>query len=162
MKLPVCAVILLLAALCGPAGAGQQVHGEGDRFAGHGIAMAWAILKAAVEDESRVVVRMAPLDPRLVAASIEGVDPFTDRREQVLARTALGAALDATSRRGTFADLPRREFHFYTAAGEKTAPAVTVYFLGTPDTTPEFLAEEALRAYLDATLAALRRPRPGP
>ena len=43
-------------------------------------------------------------------------------------------------------------------------PALMVYYLGVPDTTPEFASEAGLRAYLDDAVAKARpaagRPAP--
>jgi hypothetical protein len=157
MKRARCTVAVLLSLACLGAAAGTlQVHGELDQFSSHGVAMAWAILKAPSEDDSRVVVRLVAVDPRFVSASLDGVDPFTQRRQQLLPRSPLGRGLDAVTSRGTFADLPRREFHFFTADDERRGqPSLTVYFLGGPDTTPEFLTEAALTAHLDTTIARL-------
>ena len=151
-------VCLLGIALCGGGAvwAAEQVHGENSEFAGQGVAMAWAILKAPMEDQSQVVVRIARLDPRYVALSIDGVDPFTGARRELLKRTALPDVFETRTTRGTFAELTRREFHFYRQ-GDAVAgpPALTIYFMGVPDTAPEFLSEAALHAYLDQTLAKL-------
>jgi len=55
--------------------------------------------------------------------------------------------------RAGFADFPRREIHLYASEADWRArkPALTVYYLGVPDTTPEFTSEAALDAYLAGT-----------
>jgi hypothetical protein len=135
----------------------REVHGESSEFAGQGITMAWGILRAPAEADTQVVLRVARAGADHVAVSVDGVDPFTGRRQTLLALSPFGESLDIRSPRETFADLPRREIHFYTAA-DRTAgrPSLTVYFLGVPDTTPEFASEAALDAYLNATLRKLR------
>ena len=134
-----------------------EVHGENSSFAGQGVALAWGILKAPIEDQSQVVVRMVPTDPGYVTVDVEGVDPFTQARRTILQGQPLGAGLDVRSARGTFADFPRREFHFYTAADwQAKQPSLTIYFMGVPDTAPEFLAEAPLSAYLAETITKLR------
>jgi hypothetical protein len=135
----------------------REVHGENATFFGHGVAMAWAVLQAAREEETRVVLRVAPAGGAYIAVSVEGVDPFTHARRELLGPRSLDRALDVWTRRATFADFPRREIHFYTAADQAARrPSLTVYFAGLPDTTPEFASEAALDAYLSATLATLR------
>ena len=146
----------LLLGLAGAASSAEQVHGENSEFAGHGVAMAWGVLKAPVEDQSLVVLRIVPLGPSVVSVRVDGVDPFTQRRQELLPLTALGSVLDVTTPRGTFAELTRREIHLYTASdAQARRPSLTIYFMGLPDTTPEFLAEPALRIYLDQTVARL-------
>ena len=147
---------LLLWGAGGPALA-AEVHGENSSFAGQGVALAWGILKAPVEDQSQVVVRMVRIDPGYVTVDVEGVDPFTQARRTILQAQPLGAGLDVRSARGTFADFPRREFHFYTATDwQAKQPSLTIYFMGVPDTAPEFLAEALLSAYLAETITKLQ------
>jgi hypothetical protein len=144
---------LLGAVWAGPLSAAEMVHGENSEFAGRGVAMVWAILKAPVEEQSQVVVRIARLDPAYVSISIDGVDPFDQRRREVLGRTRLGEVFETRIARGTFADFTRREFHLYTAQDEQArVPSLTVYYMGVPDTAPEFLTESALSAYLTDAL----------
>jgi len=147
-------LIWLLLVLWTAAAAAEELHGENSEFVGRGLAMAWAILKAPVEEESQVVVRIARPGAGPAAISVEGVDPFTGTRRELMPRTPLPERFEVRSVRGSFAELTRREFHFY-AAGGAGGPALTVYFMGVPDTAPEFLEEAALGRYLDQTLARL-------
>jgi len=149
-----CGVLLLV--LLGSVAAGEELHGANSEFVGRGVAMAWAILKAPVEDQSQVVVRIARLRADHAALSIDGVDPFTGERRELLARTMLPERFETRSARASFAELTRREFHFYTAGEAATGrPSLTIYFLGIPDTAPEFLTEATLRAYLEQTVTKL-------
>jgi hypothetical protein len=137
-------------------GQGQHVHGENSSFLGNGVAMVWGILRGAREEETQVILRIAPAGGEYAAVSLEGVDPFSQRRQELLGIQPLGNVLDIRTSRQTFADLPRREIHFYTANDQHgQRPSLTVYFMGLPDTTPEFASEAALRGYLDETLAKL-------
>lgn len=137
-------------------GQGQQVHGENSSFVGNGVAMVWGVLRSAREEDTQVILRIALAGGNYTAVSLEGVDPFSQRRQELLSMQALGKPLDIPTARGTFADLPRREIHFYTANDQHAQrPSLTVYFMGLPDTTPEFASEAALRRYLDETLAKL-------
>lgn len=148
--------MLLLAVAA--AGQGQEVHGENSVFSGPGVAIAWGILKGPVEDESRVIVRIVPVAGTYAYVSVDGVDPFTQKRQVILDGRPLGDRLDVASLRGSFADLPRRELHLYRTAADWQGrrPAVTVYYLGVPDTTPEFTSESALLTYLAEALAKAR------
>lgn len=149
----------LLLALPAPAsGQARQVHGESSSFAGHGVAMVWGVLRGASEEDTRVVLRIALAGGDYAAVSVDGVDPFSQRRQTLLGLQPLGRWLDVSTPRGTFADLPRREIHLYTAEDQHAQrPSLTVYFLGLPDTTPEFASEGVLRTYLEETLAKLSR-----
>ena len=154
------AVVLALTILTCPivaAAQAREIHGENSSFAGEGVALAWGILKAQVEDQSQVVIRIAPLGEAYASVSIEGIDPFTQKRQEILGGSALGQALDVRSGRGSFAELPGREIHLFTVADwQARRPTLTVFFMGVPDTTPEFLSENALATYLAETLSKLQ------
>jgi hypothetical protein len=151
------AICLLLGVAVAAAGA-AEIHGENSSFAGQGVVLVWGILKAADEDQSQVLVRIVPADPAAYAGlRVEGVDPFTGARREILPAGPLGQGVELRERRGGFAEYTRREFHFFTGGGWPAArPSLTVYFLGVPDTTPEFLADGPLAAYLGETIARLK------
>jgi hypothetical protein len=151
---------MLLALPAAAPGQEREVHGESSSFAGHGVALVWGVLRGPSEEDTRVVLRIARAGGDYAAVGVDGVDPFSQRRQALLPVEPLGGTLEVRTPRGTFANLPRREIHFYTAytAGDRSAkrPSLTVYFMGLPDTTPEFASEAALQAYLEETLAKLR------
>ena len=138
-------------------GQGREIHGENSSFAGEGVALAWGILKAPVEDQSQVVIRIVPLSGVYAYASVEGVDPFTQQRKEIRDGQPLKGPLEIRSPRATFVEFPRREIRVFTAGDWHAGrPTLIIYYMGVPDTTPEFLTESALSAYLDATLNRLR------
>jgi hypothetical protein len=129
-----------------------------DAYAGQGIALAWAILRGANEAATVVVVRIVA-DPDLypvVAAT--GSDPFSQRAEPLLRATPSAGGLDLRVARAHFADFPRTELRFYAsaAAAQSDTSRLVVYYLGVPDTTPEFATEANLEAYLAARIARVR------
>jgi len=149
-------------------GQGQEIHGGDSVFSGQGVAIVWGVLKGAVEEQTEVIIRVAPLGQAYTYISVEAVDPFSRERRVVLPGRPLAGQLDVRSLRSTFADFPRREIRFYRTADDWRSgkPVLTVYYLGVPDTTPEFTSEAALFAYLAAALAGIkgkgRIPRPSP
>jgi hypothetical protein len=151
-------LLLLLASPIPAAGQAREVHGENSVFAGEGIAIAWGILKAPIEDQSQVILRIVSLGEPFVALRIEAVDPFTQKRDVVLEGQPLRGRLDVRSPRGSFADFPRREIQLYRTAADWQArrPTATIYYLGVPDTTPEFTSESALSAYLHDALTKIQ------
>ena len=70
----------------------------------------------------------------------------------------LGGHADIPSPRASFADWPRRRNQLYGWEGDwRTGrPVLTVYYLGGPDTTPEFTPGVALERYLASALAPRR------
>ena len=146
--------ILLTAALvCGRAFAADPanaVHGSADLYAGPGVTLAWGILRGATEASTLVAVRIVVAPDAYVAASIVGIDPFTQMEQTLLPPTATGARIDARIPRVQFADFPRTEFRLFGSAPKTAsdAPKLVVYYLGIPDTTPEFATDAALETYL--------------
>jgi len=148
--------LLLLAWSAPPSAEGQQIHGENSSFFGQGVAMVWGVLRGAREDDTQVILRLALAGGVYASVSMDGVDPFTQRRQEILGVQPLGSQLDIRTPRATFADFPRREIHFYMANDQHAQrPSLTVYFMGLPDTTPEFATEVALFAYLTETMTKL-------
>ena len=153
------ALALVLLVMPTPArGQGLEIHGENSVFVGHGVAIAWGVLKGATEEQSQVIARIVPAGEGFAAVRIEGVDPFTQSRHVFFDGQPLRDRLDVRTPRGTFADFPRREILLYrTDADWKARTAtVTIFYLGLPDTTPEFISEAALFTYLDEALAKIQ------
>jgi len=67
--------------------------------------------------------------------------------------------VDILFKRSHFAQYPKTEIFFFKNAipGEKEKASRMIYFMGLPDTTPEFLAVEKMEAYLRERLAAVSR-----
>ncbi|HTU01241.1 MAG TPA: hypothetical protein VMG58_05475 [Candidatus Sulfotelmatobacter sp.] len=157
--------VLLLAGLlilgagigAGLAGERREIHGENSIFAGDGVVMVWAVRKAAVEEESRVTLRIVSPSGDYDRVRVEGIDPFSQARTELLPLRALGHGADVVTTRASFADVPRREIHLYRPGDPEEAPTLTVYFLGAPDTTPEFLTDAALAAYVDAAVSKIEK-----
>src|SRR6185436_10602397 len=127
-------------------------------YAAPGVALAWGILRGASESATTVVVRVAA-DPRSFGSlEVVGVDPFTQKTEQRRAPTPLTAIVDVKVPRAQFADFPRTELRFFALASPSAsdAPKLVVYYLGIPDTTPEFPSDAALEKYLAARVSGVR------
>ena len=153
---------LALCARAAVAGA-ADVHGASEAFAGPGIVMAWGILRGADDASTRVLLRME-VDPAYADVAVLGVDPFTHATRALVEHGRGSVALTAS--RAQFAQFPRTEVRLFRARGGAPAaePEVVVYYVGVPDTTPEFDDAAKLDAYLEARLARLRAsaPRPAP
>jgi len=153
-----------------PLGAGLEVHGERDVFTAPGVTLAWGVLRGPIEDETQVVIRVVLTLGPYYYVRLYGIDPFSGDRRLMAASERVpdkfpGAGLlprrmiDLRTPRHTFAGHPRREIRLYRTEGEWSADvsALTIYYLGVPDTTPEFVSEPALTTYLDG---AVRRANP--
>ncbi len=125
-----------------------DVHGALDAYAGHGVALAWGVLRGKDEASTFVVVRVDADPARYRALAVTGMDPFTHKGEPLSPETSVDRSVVVRVPRSRFADLPQTEWRFLPK--DPAAPALVVDYRGVPDTTPEF--DEA--AKLDASLAA--------
>jgi len=157
-----CAATLLFSLVVNIAGAqtaGREVHGYSDVFVEPEVAIAWGVLRGKDDAGTQVVVRI-DADPRVYAlVSVAGLDPFTPLRRVLLAPTPLRPGFEFVSPRPRFVDYPRTDLLFYltSAAAEANTPALTIYYLGVPDTTPEFATESQLEDYLSKRIVSGRR-----
>ena len=128
----------------------REVHGMSDAFAAPGVAMAWGVVRGASETATVVVARIVTDPATYPWLAVTGGDPFTHRTGPLLTATRSSGVIDVRSPRAHFADLPRTEFRLYesAAAAQQDAPALVVFFLGVPDTTPEFATEDKLQGQL--------------
>jgi len=131
------------------------VHGVADAFARQGVALAWGVLRGKSETDTIVVIRVETSAPGYAFVSADGIDPFTQQRKSLRSPTRAGGGVDLEIPRAHFADFPRTEFKF-AAAESASAPTLIVYYLGVPDTTPEFPTRDALGRYLADRLARER------
>ena len=136
----------------------RELHGESDAFAGSGVVLAWGILRGASEATTTVVLRVVA-DPAAYGwIGVVGIDPFSKQEQQLRPVAANPGTLDARAPRARFADFPRTEIRLFgsEAAARGGTPSLVLYYLGLPDTTPEFAAEDKLDAYLADRIARLR------
>lgn len=150
---PSCVLALLAAFLCAPAAAQQTVHGENSVFVSPSVKLGWAVRRGLSEPETLVIVRVVA-DASYRALRVDGVDPFSKDRAVFIPARPLDGTADLPIARAQFADHPSTEFHFFASVEDAAAnkPKLTVFYLGVPDTTPEFAGQAEAEAYLDKML----------
>lgn len=136
----------------------REIHGMGDAYAGEGVALAWAVLRGADEVATLVVVRIAADRDRYPLVGAMSRNPFSQATKPLLGAIRSAEDVELRVARAQFGDFPRTEFLFYGSASSAQAdePRLVVYYLGVPDTTPEFATEANLTAYLADRMARLR------
>ncbi|MCC7274944.1 MAG: hypothetical protein IT561_19920 [Alphaproteobacteria bacterium] len=146
---------LLAALAAAPAVAAERIHGADAHYASPVVALAWAVLRHRDEAETAVVIRVADRAGRGWHLQVDGVDPFGGARRTLATPQAVGGGVDVTIPRRVLADLPSLELHF--AADDDALRAgdavLTIYYLGVPDTTPEFPDAAKMDDYLARTIA---------
>jgi hypothetical protein len=159
--------LLLLAGFCLASGtavradaadASRELHGMADTFAAPGIALAWGVVRGASEAATNVVVRIITDPTKYGWIGVVGNDPFSKQEQPLRPATSSTGVIDIREPRVRFADFPRTEIHLYEseATVRSGTPALTVFYLGVPDTTPEFASEDKLETYLADRVARLR------
>ena len=142
MRRPACVLALIAALLGSPAVAQQIVHGENSTFIAPSVKLAWAVKRGGSEAETLIVIRVvADASHRFIR--VDGVDPFTKGRKTFIASRALDGETDLSIPRAQFADHPSTEIYFFASREDAAAnrAKLTVFYLGVPDTTPEFVGQ---------------------
>jgi hypothetical protein len=136
----------------------REVHGMADAFAATGVAIAWGVVRGASETATLVAIRVVTDTALYPWVAVEGSDPFTQRHHPLVRPMSSAGLIDVRSPRAHFADFPRTELRFYDSASEAQSgiTKLVVFYLGVPDTTPEFATEDKLDAYLTDRIGRLR------
>lgn len=152
--------LLLFTGLSLAAEAPREVHGMTDAFAAPGVALAWGVVRGADEMATIVVMRIATQRAAYPWLAVAGSDPFTQSKRQVIPATRSVDVTEVRVPRAHFGAFPRTELRFYesAAAAREERPALVVFFLGVPDTTPEFATEDKLQSYLRDRVARPLNP----
>ncbi len=150
-------VLLGLVTLAGPGAARAQapeLHGADSVFVSPTATIIWGVLSDPKQEHVLAVARVINTARRYEFVTLVAMDPFSGRRTTVVEGVALNDQVDLRSPRGSYADYPRREFHLYRTAGDLRAkrPALIIYYLGLPDTTPELHSQAALEAWFSLAL----------
>jgi hypothetical protein len=125
----------------------EVVHGADSVFVAPTVKIAWAIQKGANEESTFVLLQIANSTGHYRQVRLDGVDPFSKKRKVLVSARLLAASIELTVPRSSFAEYPSCEIHLYREAADQS-PSLTVYYLGVPDTTPEFATAQDAQTYL--------------
>jgi hypothetical protein len=145
-----------------PVFAQKEFHGADSIFEKEGIIMLWAILKGSTEENSWVYIKIIQTGEGPVSFqcfSVEAVDPFSNQKEWVVKGETFKKENVVKSIRASFREKTARRVLFYEKAEDllKENPAMIVYYLGVPDTSPEFVTEREMEDYLEKALNRLKK-----
>ncbi len=141
---PIGLMLAIMLAWATPVDAQETLHGADAMFHGAGLTIAWAVARDRDDTKTAVLIHIVDSAKRFRAIEIDGLDPFTQKGKVVRARQPLDGNIEITLPRNRFAELPRTELRFYSGS----TVALTVYYLGVPDTVPEFADTAAAHRYL--------------
>lgn len=133
----------------------QTVHGENSEFRSPTLKLVWGVLRGPSEDTTQVVIRVTNVTGAYHGLRVDGVDPFTKDRVTQVPLRPLGREADVAIPRVRFAAHPSTEIVLFRTEEDARAnrPALVVYYLGVPDTAPEFADRAKLEAHLGAMAA---------
>jgi len=136
----------------------KEFHGADSVFEKEGITILWAILKGPTEGSSRVYIKILNSgNSPFQVFSVEAVDPFSKEKEWVVKGEVLKKENLVKGVRTSFNEKTGRRVFFYKNAEDlsKGNPVMIVYYLGIPDTSPEFLTEREMENYFEEALRRL-------
>jgi hypothetical protein len=148
--LPALALGAALVLLPAAALAQDIVHGADSLFVSPTVKLAWVVRRGATEADTFVVVRIVAAQAAYRQIRVDGVDPFTKQHKAFVPTRPLDRETDVAIPRAQFAEHPSTEFRFFASAEDAAADKakLTVFYLGVPDTTPEFAGQRDAEAYL--------------
>jgi hypothetical protein len=155
------AALLLFAWTAVPALGQSEVHGSSDVYAAPDVALAWGVLRGASDADTMIVIRVVANANAYGSVAVFGINPFSKAEQPLQPPIAPDHGVDVQIPRARFAELPRTEFRFYAARdkAQSGSPKLTVFYLGVPDTTPEFADRTKLDAYLAERIARARNEK---
>jgi hypothetical protein len=132
----------------------EIMHGANSLFVSPTVKIAWAVQKGASETATTVVIRLVNVIGAYRQIQLDGVDPFTKQRTVLAAIQPFRGQIELSVARVRLGEFPSCEIHLYQDdAPPADQPAnLTVYYLGVPDTTPEFSTPQAMDAYFERML----------
>lgn len=132
----------------------NKYHGADSTFKANGISIFWAILKGPEESSSWVYIKIIDPEGNLKQFHTFGLiasDPFSDSEEWIIKGEKLKKENIIKLNRESFKEMMERTFFFYQSEKiedyQSEIPDMIVYYLSVPDTAPEFLTLEKLKAY---------------
>jgi hypothetical protein len=148
----------LLAFVAQSASTAEIVHGANSLFVAPSVKLAWAMQRGATEEQTRVVVRVVNTASAYKSIEMVGVHPFSKSQKVMIPRQAFGGEVDLSVPRSGFAEYPSSEIHLFKADAAAAAgePDLVVYYLGVPDTAPEFVTPQQVGDYLAKMLASAK------
>jgi hypothetical protein len=151
----------LLGSLC-VAGIGRcdtrEIHGADSSFRVDSLGIVWGMLRSVQGAPVQVVIRVRVLgdSPTPYAAyAVQAVQPLSGTTGWVARRQPLDSVNDVVSPREAFKDMTGRRLLFYRQASG--APDLVIYYMGVPDTTPEFADAGQMETYFELAFNRLAK-----
>ena len=136
---------------------GAEYHGADSTFQIEGLVFMWAILRAADEPSTQVVldiVQTSAAAERYRFYTVIVEDPFTGENRTEVEAARLEEKNRVLRPRPEFQIFSNRRILLFTdeRGVSRDRPELTVFYQGVPDTSPEFSDLDSLEAYFEQVL----------
>jgi len=129
-----------------------KYHGADSVFEVGGVAVFWAILKGADINSSKVYINIVSLDETKLdfsSYSIFASNIFSGEEEIIINQKPMEKNNLLIQEYGSFSQMAKRRILFYHIGDSSDNPQMEIYYIGVPDTAPEFLEEEQINAFFE-------------
>jgi hypothetical protein len=132
----------------------REIHGADSSFRVDFLGIVWGMLRGDQGAPVQVIIRVRVLgdSPAPYAAyAVQAVEPLSGATDWVARRRPLESVNDVVSPREVFKEMTGRRLLFYrqAAGASEPAPDLVIYYMGVPDTTPEFADAGQMEKYFE-------------
>jgi hypothetical protein len=140
----------------------REIHGADSSFRVDSLGIVWGVLRSAQGAPVQVIIRvriMGDFPTPYAAFAVQAVQPLSGTAEWVAQRRPLTAVNDVVSPREAFKDMTGRRLLFFrqAAGAPDQAPDLVIYYMGVPDTTPEFADAGQMENYFEMAFKRLAK-----
>jgi len=136
-----------------------KYHGADSVFEADDMAVFWAILKGPDVRSSKVYIDIVFLNGneshfknyQVIASNV-----FSDEEELVVDLTTLEESNLIVQEDESFSQMSKRRLLFYGPDDPIDKPGMEIYYIGVPDTAPEFRELEQVQAFFDHSLKMIQ------
>jgi len=140
-----------------------KYHGADSVFEVNGVAVFWAILKGPDVNSSEVYINIVSLDmnkPQFTNYKVIASNVFSEEEELIVNLTTLEESNLLVQEYGSYSQMAKRRLLFYGPVDSSSdIPSMEIYYIGVPDTAPEFREIEQIQAFFDHSLKMIHFPK---
>jgi len=140
----------------------REIHGADSSFRVDSLGIVWGVLRSVQGAPVQVIIRVRVLGdvPTPYASyAVQAVQPLSGATDWVARRRPLESVNDVVCPREGFKDMTGRRLLFFrqAAGAPDQAPDLVIYYMGVPDTTPEFADVGQMENYLELAFNRLTK-----
>jgi len=136
-----------------------KYHGADSVFEINDIAVFWAVLKGPDTDTSKVYISIVPCGPgkeKFARYSAVSSNVFSGEEETIVDFAALENENLIIQEYKAFNKMSKRRLFFFGPGDSRDNPSMEIYYIGVPDTAPEFLLETQIQAFFEHSMQMIQ------